>query len=306
MDNVENIITAVRADTNDSNTPYAVTDADLRRFLNWGNERIWGLILQTNPASMQKEVVIPTVANQREYALPADVYMGERIVNVEFKETGQDRDYYKLKETTYGYYTQHPANRPIAYIRRSGKILPTPPVDNSSMHFRVTYEAAPNKIVATGGTITAVTDSGTQVTAITIDIADDNIVGTSGTLCVTDPEGNSTMLNIPWTSYASGTGIFTMAAHTYTEGETIAIGYKVTEGDYTSNTSQLPTLCERYLTAYGVWKALSRTSAGNEKMNRFEKDLVDMEKEIVRSFQEPDKDEDEVGISNRELMFQEF
>ena len=307
MDDSTDLISAIRADSNDSNTPYAVSTADILRYMNWANERLWGLILQTNPAAMQKEVTFSSVADQRAYTPDANVYMKERIVKVEYKETSNDRDYYRLREVKYSSYISNPTNNPSGYVRRSGQIMPVPPIDNSSGTFRVTYEAAPNEIKEKVGTITAVTDTGVIVTSITIDTTDDNVDATNlDFLCITDVYGNSTMLNIAVNSYDSGTGVFNITSHAYETGESIAVGSYVTQGKYSSSTSNLPDLAERYVVAYPVWKCLMRTTASQEKINHFREELVEIEDEIVKSFQEPDKDDDGIVIDNSEAMLQDF
>lgn len=303
------MITNIRSDSNDSSSPYAVSTADILRFINYANQRLWSLILQTNPGSFQKETTISTVVNQRAYTPDANVYMKERFVKVEYKETTNDNDYYRLKEMKQSEYMARPVSIPVGYIRRSGQILPNPPISVDTGTFRLTYEAAPNTIKQKVGVIASVTDTGSAVTAIALDTSSDDETTLAAAdfdfICITDIFGNSTMLNIPVTAYTSGTGAFTMSSHTYEDGEAIAVGSYVTLGKYTSSTSNLPDLCERYIQAYATWKCLARTTASPEKISHFKDEVELSEEDIIKSYQEPDKDDDDIVISQPELMLRD-
>lgn len=303
---VSDLMDEVRRDANDAGSTKSVTDADVVRFIQWGHEALWGKILQAHPKAFRKTVEVQAVANQEEYVLNVPLYLGTRVVNVEFSPTGQTRDYYKIGEKAYSYYSPDPESTPTSYIRRNNAILPNPPISSSTPKLRVTYEKAPHALRLRAGQIDAVTDTGTQVTAITLDTTGDDLLAAVTAfpiyLCVSSPDGENNMNNIQITGYDSGTGVVTLSPHTYASGETIAVDDYVTIGAYTITHPELPTDVERCVQTYATWKILSRDTATEEKAGRFEKDYLDMMREIIASYQEADKEEDDVQISNEGLL----
>lgn len=292
----------------DASATTGISTEDFLRYYNWAQERIFALILEKNPNSFQGEKIIDIVANQEAYTIPDNVYLGERIVNVEYSPTGDARDYYKIFEASISFRDTYPQNYAFNYIRRNGQILLRPMPSAGGDKLRVVYERMIDRLDTRRGTVTARTLSATQLTALTIDIATDDPTQISGVadkyLCVCNKDGVVQMYNIPYTSYDNTTGVFTLPAFTFQTGETVAVGDYITVGQYTTTHSALRNICEKYLAAYCNWTILGRDAATAAKAKYFESTLQLIEEEIERAYLDPDKDEHQIQICNAELMLE--
>lgn len=302
-------ITECRRDTNntDVSTTTGISTEDFLRYLNFAQENLQGLILQTNPSTFQSQQILSLVANQEAYSITDNIYLGERIVQVEFSYDGTVRNYYKLSEYPLTRRNTYPtASWPDGYIRRSGEILmvPTPAVGQGTL--RVTYERQLDRLETRRGTITSRTIGSGAITALALDTATDDAtaLATAQYLCVNDKYGNVTMYNIPISAYDSGTGAVTIQGGTFTygTGETAAVGDYVTVGRYTTTHSKLKDPCERYIQAYCNWVILGRDTASQSKAQYYVTQMEEIKAELVRSYQEADKDGGDINISNMELM----
>lgn len=311
MQYVGDQITDVRRDTNNSDfsSTTGIDTEDVLRYVNWGQDQIFALVLQTNPNVFQAEEIISLVANQESYVLTGNVYLGERIVNVEFSPTGQVRDYYKIYESPISNRNTYPQHYPLYYTRRNGAIYLIPAPSASSGTLRVVYERALDKLDIRRGQITNRIIAGSSLTSLTLNTGSDDptrLQSTPNYLCVSDAFGNVTAYNISYTSYDSGTGAVTLSggAHTLASGESVSVGSYVTVGRYTTTHSKLKDPCERFLELYAASKLYERDSRGATNRNSILSEMDGVKIEILNSYQMPDKDEHEIQISNRDLMLQ--
>ena len=306
---VGELITDCRSDTgnNDYSATNGIPQSDFLRFLNWGQERLQGIVLATNPDVFQVDLIVPIVADQQAYTVNDNVYLGERIVNVEYSPTGDVKDYYKIYEEGISYRNTYPGQYPVSYHRNSGQIWLKPPSTQGSL--RVRFERQLDALDLRRGQV-----NGTPVGAV-IDLTvgsgptveDEALLIPNQYICISDAFGTVMLYNGVILSYVAVGDVLTLVADVDTylvDGFTLADlanGY-LTIGKWTTTHSKFPNLCERYLMAYCNWKIFGRDAATAGKRDVFEKELTGIEDEIVRSYQEPDKDEDEIQIENCELM----
>lgn len=313
MKYIGDLITESRRDTNNTDTT-GISTEDFLRYANYAQDRLFGLILQTSPMSFQATKEISLVADQEAYTILDNVYLGERIVMVEYSPTGLTRDYYKIYEVGLSYRDNYPQPRPVNYIRQNGQVLLRPIPSAASGTIRVTYERDLDDVGTRRGQVNG-TPSGTTIdlthgTFGAPSTSDEALFVKDAYICISDGFGNVMLRNGIISSYNAGTDAITLAANasTYLVGSytlaNLADGY-LTVGQYTTTHSNLKNPCERYLVAYMNWKILGRDTAGAAKSKVFEAEVELIEKELIQSYQLPDKDEDSIQIENPDLLLQD-
>lgn len=294
---IEDIISNARVDTRNADdiptttNQVGITTPSFLRYANWAQQRLQGRISKVYPFVFEAQKEIDMVASQASYSIPDHVYLGTRIRKVEYSHSGVSADYYPITPTN-PYNTYNRTGVPCAYHRRDGFIILEPAPIASIGKIRVTYERTLDRLDIRRGTITARTIAGGQITALTIDIATDDETAINSPIskyfCVNDENGNVTMYNVPYTSYNSGTGVFTMSPYTYLSGETAEVGSYITIGKYTTTHSKLVEDAERYLTEYISRRVFKRESSADAAA--IEAELIDIENEIISSYKVADKD----------------
>lgn len=305
---VGDLISDSRTDTN--NTDFSATNgiqtADFLRYLNYAQESLQSLILRNAPDTFQDECILNIVADQEAYTPTGPVYMGERIVNVEFSYDGTVRNYVKIYEASISNRNSRPQGWLVNYIRRSGQILLRPPRNTSSGALRITFEREFDKLDIRRGSVSgtpsgsSVTVSGEDTTALTAAI-------NTNYVCINNFNGTPMLYNAPIANYNSGTHVITVTGNVsdylvtgYALAD-LANGY-ITIGQYSTTHSKLKNHCERYLVAYTNWKVLGRDAATTAKAKQFADELILIQKDIIEGYQVPDKDEREISIENDELL----
>lgn len=230
---------------------------ELLRYINDAQDLLQSKISNAHssvsPFATSKEVT--TVADQRAYSISDRVFYNKEFITIRYSHSGNLSDYGKPLDKL------HPMNDisdtgeyPVGYYRQGGYFYPIPILNRANAKFEVKYERALDDLALRVGTVTARTLSSTQLTALTISTATDDSVALGNAadkyLCVCDKDGVVKMYNIPFTSYNSGTGVFTLDAFTFASGETVAVGDYITLGKYTTTHSKLADECESYLSYY--------------------------------------------------------
>lgn len=314
---VGDLIVDSRTDTN--NSDYSATngiqDADFLRYLNYGQENLQSIILRKAPNTFQSQQTISIVANQEAYQIQDNVYFGERIVNVEYSLDGSALNYRKLRALSISERNDYPQAHPNGYIRRSGEILLRPPRNVSQGTLRVTYERQLDKLDVRRAQV-----NGTPSTSL-IDLNSATFGSPSAEnealfvyqqyICLCDFYGNPILYNGVISSYNPGTNILTLDFNVVTylvAGKTLADCNEayLTLGKWTNTHSQLKDPCERYLIAYSNWKILGRDAATMEKSKSFKDELNLILTDISDAYEEADKDEHEIQVTDRQLMLQEY
>lgn len=296
---IGDILDAVRRDTH--NVDWAQGGAgrkgtiqeDLVRYANWAQQRAQGVVARKHNYYFEvapKEISI--VADQDTYTVPDNVYLGSRIQKVEYSRSGLARDYNRLRP--FNPHSDYPriGSHPCFYRRRGSSITLTPTPAQSQGSIRVHYERALDLLALRAGQVQGRTLTSTQLTALSIDTTSDGDdvipLSTAQYICINDQYGNVKMYNIPITSYDDSTGIVTLDAFTFAEGESVAVGDYVTVGKYTTTHSDLVDDFERYISEYVSERLLHKDSS----VDAFEVSQMfqNMEEEIVSSLSLPDKD----------------
>lgn len=307
------LILGCRRDTNNTDTT-SISDEDFLRYLNFGQENAQAIILQSQSAKFQNEVIFNIIADQEAYYLPENTYMGDRVVNVEYSYTGEERDYHPIYERGLKSRSSYPQSYITSYIRRDRAILVQPLPDSSQGYLRVTCERQADRLELRRGIVTASTVTLGVLTALTVNIAgayppDSALVSqmllTNPYLTVCTHAGEPTAYAIPVTAYAAGTGIWTISGGSFTlqdSTDTVDVGDYICFGKYSTTHTPLDPICERYMTAYCNWKICGRDTAGIKKAEYFETELKLIKAELMDSYSETDHDEDEIQIVNPDLL----
>ncbi len=302
---IGDILDAVRRDTHnvswtdDVDNREGTTTNALLRWANWAQEHAQGKISKTYPIFFEAEEEIDIVGDQATYIVSDNVYLGSRIRLVEYSRSGSVRDYVRLKPFN-PYNKLNSSGNPQCYHRQNGSIRVGPVPDVSAGTLRVTYERKLDRLDIRRGLVQGVTLAGGQLTALSIDIAEDNFDATAleaaTHLCLCDSYGTVKMYNIPITSIDSTTGVVTLSAFTYAEGEDADAGDYVTVGKFTTTHSALVDDFERYISEYVARRMLYKDSSADAF------DVGDefrtLEAELVDSMKIPDKDVRELHQSD--------
>jgi len=302
------LVTDVRLQTEneDFSDSVGISDAEFIRFINEAQTRLHARIVQQHNSIFLEEYSTSSVNAQESYSLPSDIYLGNKVTQVDYSTTGLVKDYYPLKPT-YLRNRSGAEGNPDAYIRKSGVILLSPIPNSSSNLVRITYVKKLRKLDIRRGSVASFTDSGTQITALTLDVSTDTVDTTQtdkdNYLCIVDRDGAIKMANIEYDSISGTTGVVTLtASFTYESGESFSVGDYIVVGKDTSTHSELPDHVERYLLAYASWKILKRDSSAD--YTEQESELQNMESEIVASYSDISDDIYEIPeINDEEVWF---
>lgn len=294
---VDKLITQIRNFTENSEfgDNEGIKDTEFLQALNDAVNRLQSLIVTKHSKAFLKEVVIPVLPLQREYALPMDAFMGSKVYNVEYSEDGTEDDYYKLKKTSLHLKSTQDST-PCEYYTMNEKVVLNP-IPDASASMRVTYtKRAANLDIRRGIVEIAVLDnSANTITTLQLDVSsattvlDSDELNNCDYICVVDKRGQMKMRNIPISSVNSASGLVTLDSHVFEEGETIEVGdYVVCGEDTSTHPIDFPRTVERYLISYGKWYILKRDSSADYQEAQAE--LLAIEDDIVGSYADEDLD----------------
>lgn len=307
------LILGCRRDTNNTDTS-SISDEDFLRYLNFGQENAQAIILQSQSAKFQSEVIFNIIADQEAYYLPENTYMGDRVVNVEYSFTGEERNYQPIYERGLKSRSSYPQSYITSYIRRDKAILVQPMPAASQGYLRVTCERQADKLELRRGVITASTVTLGVITALTVNTTGSyppdaalisQMLLTNPYLTVCTHTGEPTAYAIPVTAYNPGTGAWTISGGSFTlqdSTDSVDVGSYITFGKYSTTHTPLDSVCERYMIAYCNWKILGRDTASAKKAAYYEEELKLIKAELTESYSETDHDEDDIQMVNPDLL----
>lgn len=304
MKSVERLIQRIRRETrneNNSNTVASdsLSDEEFIDALNDAQERLQSLISGVYSVFFERQVTIPVVNGQSEYVIDDNVYLGNRIVEIKYTATNDERDFYELENRDIKE-IDHREGLPCAYVRTAKTVILYPVPNRSNSKMKVTYEKTLPKLDKKRGVIASGTQS-VGVINIVITTPDsfleDIFIGEKVTIVNEDGEVTANKLKV--TGYNSGTKTLSFEEQDYTFGTEIQVGYSVLLGGDSVNVSELPDICERYLIAYGMWQILNRDDL---KLAGRAKERVGLiEDDIINSFAEESRDVKYIPIYNKEF-----
>lgn len=308
MDRLDLLIEEARTQTEnlEFTSQTGVQNSEYIRAFNDGQDRIQSLILNTYPRMFQKQKVITVQPNQETVDLPADLFLDARIEKIEFSNTGLADDYYKLDSGETDERLNTISGQPSFYIRESKTIL-IQPKPQAVGYVRVTYQRSFPRLDIRRGKVSDVTldTVNNQITTLVLDpslLTNDDITAMNKAeyLCIVSKDGKIKMAGIPITEVNGSTGQVMVEAFTFESGETIAVGDYAVRGKYTTTTSQLPDIAERYLLKFCEWRILKRDSSNDSIEANTE--LKEMEGDIVESYKKADFDVKEVPILDTQYL----
>ena len=286
---LQRLIDQVRRQTENEDVDefVGIQDSEFIQYLNDAQNHLQAAIIQQHPRVFIKEALFDAVIDQEKYTLPSDCFLKNKVHNVEYSSTGNEKDYYVLEEDTIKRRNSGITGAPEKYIRLSGQILLSPEPSTTGK-IRINYVQRNRELDLRGATVTSSdTISSSAPWTITIDDSTTNLASLSehDYICVVDKDGESIIKNIPITSVSLTT--ISCSAHEInsTNGETstsILANHYIVGGKDTTTHCDLPKSVERFLIAYCAWKILKRDSSvdSTEAMQ----ELMNMQAEIVSSY----------------------
>lgn len=301
MKNVDRLVARVRRETrneDNSNTVASdsLSDEEFIDALNDGQERLQAVISNVFSTAFEKQIVINVVSGQTDYTIDDNVYLGNRIVCVEYSPTGQDRDYIELENRDIKERNERDG-LPSFYIRTATKIIINPVPRYTSSKLRVTYEKKLSTLDKKRGTISVVgSPSGGQI-ALTITSPDAELSNLlkGDKITILDTYGQVSINDVEVLSYSSPT--LTVAEGDLVAGTNIDTNYTILIGNDAVFTPALPDVCEKYLVAYACWQILNRDDL--VKASRAKDRLSLAEEEVIESFLLESKDVKYIPIFNK-------
>lgn len=314
---VDRLITHIRSitenQTQDSTTD--ISDDEILEYINEAQDRIQAKIIEQHPRVFITETTIASVQDQEEYDLPDDAFLSNKLLTVEYTpDASASRPvYYRLMPGFERDRYSHVSGIPAKYIRRdkfstsSGSFIASPAPATSNGQFRITYIQELYDLDKRRGVVSAVTDSGTAITALTLDTSgtppiDSTSLADHEFFCIVGKNGAMKMRNLEFDgdgsdSINTSTGVVTLegGSFTYDTGESIAVGDYIVGGKNTTTHSILPTNVERYILAFAEYKIKKADSSVDvqEALN----ELALLEQDIVNSYQEIEEDIHEIPIT---------
>jgi len=261
MRNVSQLLTVVRTLSKNlnynQNGTEGIVDEQFIQAFNDAQDYLQAALNAKNPANgmFQSQSIIPIVAGQEAYTIPARLFFNKEIALVEFSNDGQTSNYIPLDKRQLFNRNTYPTNWYNGYYVRNGQINLIPIPSSSVGSLRVTYEKKLDNLDRSRGTINTITGlTSTSFTSFTI-TAPDEVSNPNFTtidyISVSDPDGNPRCQNIPVGSYVAGTDTLTpRAGYVFQTGETLVAGDTITFGKYTTPVSKLFDECEAFLIHY--------------------------------------------------------
>ena len=283
-----------------------IQDSEIYQYFTDATRRLESVIFVQHPKAFLKSKEIICQGQQEYVDIPADCYMKNRLLTVEWAING--RDFYLLKKGNPQERFTGISGDPIYYIPFGGKIL-LKPNNSISGTARLLYQHSQPAADYKRGIIKEFTvDSGTKtISSITLDtespeLSVDEAINSSQFLTIVDRYGNVKLKELEITGVDTNNGIISLygGSHVYDADESIAVCDYVCIGDYSSFKSSLSDNCERYLLQYAIWKMQKRDS--NVDSGEAAQELLQLEGDIVASFAEPDSDVDSITILDTQYI----
>lgn len=303
MRSVTRLIEQIRRQTENEEVSdfIGIKDEEFIQYINDAQYNLQAQIVHQHPRVFIDEAIIQTVSGQERYDLPSNCFLGNKVHNVEYSPTGNDEDYYTLRQTTMKSRSSGVDADPSQYIRVAGQILLTPQ-PTSGGKIRINYVKRLRELDKRKAQVAQKYDTGNPPQAIDTQVSstEEFVIKLNNTsfdtniedlrlhdfICIVDKEGNSVVKNIEIDLDITKTNSsqITCKAHTIAEGESavIPVGSYIVGGKDTTTHSELGIEVERYLISYCSWKILKRDSSVDSQEAMQE--LTLMAQEIVKSY----------------------
>ena len=286
MRNVASLITDVRTisrNVANQDGTYSITDSEILIYLNDAQVKCQNKLSSSKNIAkiFVTEQILSVVGAQADYTLTDRVLLNKQIENVEFSATGATSDYVRLEKVHFIQRDTYQTTYPSGYYKRGNQIVLQPTPSTSQGSIRVMYERQLDDLAASIDVVNG-TPSGTSIVLTT-----GYTLNAGNYINVVDALGNVMLRNALVSSYNAGTKTITLAANvsTYLVGSyalsNLASGIVVL-GIYSTNISQLPDSCERYLIHSAAADVFGKDSSNDFARQRDKADEI--LKEIVETF----------------------
>jgi hypothetical protein len=239
-----------------------------------------GITQKPNPAYIQ-QTRIDVVANQTEYAIPLEVQMAVRLVDVRFLYGTQEWEYITLEQGMIQDRWNYPTNLPSFWCIRNGYLLLSPAPSTAQVGgLIINYQKRMRSLDIRRGKVTSFTNPGGGPATITVNYtvtsqkdtdlqaAGDSVLDKVDYICLVDVHGEPIVTSIPVATYNFTTQVITtIQGYEFTTAEAAALTAAlaagtvyIVSGYYASSNSELDIQCEQFLIEAAVARLLDLQS----------------------------------------------
>lgn len=290
----------------DFTTTSGIDTQQFIRFFNDAQRRIESKLQVLHKRIFTRTQTFSVSAQQELVPIPADVYLGTRLIHVEYARPAGTNDFYTLKKGQLQERITSIVGEPSFYIRVEDNLI-LQPIPGSAGTIRLTYQRKLPRLDIRRGQIETITIVGDQLTALKFDdVVDEPAFDREALiqeeeLTIIDRFGKRCIENIRFDDIdEQGNVTLTGGAHTLIDGQTAAVGDFGVRGGNSTNVSELAESVERYLLQYVDWKIFKKDSSVDSQ--EAAQELAQMEDDIVAAYAEPDTDVDYVTILDAQYI----
>lgn len=263
-------------------------------FLNDAQDYLQSRVVSNFAEEFVAEKEISVVANQEAYSIPDNVFLGRKLVQVDYSPDGTTKNYCRLPQRSILARNTSSVTHPSFYIARNSQILLNPIPRTTRGKIRVSYYRELDRLDIRRGKISS-TPTTTTIVLDADDDLDETAINEAQYLCIVDKFGVVQDYAVEIESYDSGTRTITIPTTTLT-GDA---GDYVVMGQYATSHSDLAENAERYLKTYCQLRILHKDASASEIQEM--QVLKDMEKDIVNAYAEMSQDVTEIPVLDHNL-----
>lgn len=261
--------------------------------LNDAQDHLQAAIITAYPDEFTATRTIPMVANQENYAINDNVFLNNKLLDMQFSSDSSLREYAPLPQRTIRDRRTFTSAVPSYYIRRGGEILFNPIPLSTRGSARVTYYRELDDLDIRRGKIASKTT--TTIVLVNDSTLDPANLTNAEYVCTVDSHGTVKDYSVVVSSYNSGTFTLTIPTTTLTA----AANDYVVIGKFATTHSALPINCERYLKTYAK-KRVYDTDSSDDSM-REDPELKAMLNTILENYAEMSQDVVEIPVIDEYL-----
>ena len=276
------------ADTDTRNDSFAgITRNDALRYANYAQDHLFSAITRKYPYSFVTSKIRSIVAGQEYYAPVDKIYLGTRIIKVEYSADGVNNWQRVLPTNPYAR-SRLRTGRPYYYHRENGQIRIEPIQQSAQGFLKIYYERDPDRLDLRRAVV-SVLPTGPNISLVSVD---SSVSFTSGQyICISDFYGTPLLYNGVILGYSSP--IITLAADASAYmvsgfNTSDLVGKYVTVGKYTSTHSSLDNTAERYISEYVTRRMYKRDARVDE--SAITKELLPIESDIIAAYEIADEE----------------
>lgn len=285
-------------DNEDYSSTTGMSEEEIIKFINQAQFRLHSKICSVHPQVFTEEDEQDVVVNTETYDLDHKAFLQNKVVSVEYSDTGDTDDYAQLGRISPHLRRPASSGTPSNYFIRSNKVYLSPIPDTSRGSIRIIYTRKIKSLDKRRASVEAVTTNGSrQITNLEVNYVNGTDVDNTALLrntrfCVVDQYGALKMENVLLseisTSVSYDATLEVDSSFTYLTTESIAVGDYIVPGDYSTTHCEFVGEVERYIQTFAEWKALKRSSSVDS--GEAIEELQALEDDIVKSYAEVSDD----------------